>query len=161
ITFVASVLALVAAGHFALRYWARRRAGDEEAREAALRPEEKSTRWWLTHALQEMVPALALLLWIQGAYFAISVGLPQVMALRSESTLTSALKLGYSICIVSAIVWMLSRLGRLIESFLIAMARGSENRWDDLLMPLAGKAVHRALPLVALILGVPALKVTP
>jgi small-conductance mechanosensitive channel len=161
VVFIAGVLALAAAGHFALRYWARRRAGDEEAKEAALPPAEHSTRWWWTHALQEIAPALALLVWIHGAYLAIDVGLHQVLALGPESTLQSALKVGYDICVVAAIVWLLSRVGRLIQSFLIAMARGSENTWDDLLVPLAGKAVRRALPLLALILAVPALTVPP
>jgi small-conductance mechanosensitive channel len=161
VTFVASVLVLAAAGHFVLRYWARRRAGDEEAREAALSPAERSTHWWFTHALQEMVPPLALLVWVHGAYLAINVGLRHVLALGPASTPLSALKVGYGVCIVAAIVWMLSRVGRLLESFLNARARGSENTWDELLTPLAGKAVRRALPLLALILGVPALTVTP
>jgi small-conductance mechanosensitive channel len=161
VTFVASVLAAAAAGHFALRSWARRRAGHEEAREATLLPAEHSSRWWWTHALQEMVPAFALLLWIHGAYLAIDAALHQVLALGPESALPSDLKVGYDICVVAAIVWLLSRAGRFIESFLIAMARASTNTWDDLLMPLAGKAVRRALPLLALILAVPALTVTP
>ena len=33
--------------------------------------------------------------------------------------------------------------------------------WDDILLPLAGKAIRRALPLLALILGAPALSVSP
>ena len=37
----------------------------------------------------------------------------------------------------------------------------AETSWDDLLLPLAGKAVRRALPLLALILGTPALSVSP
>jgi small-conductance mechanosensitive channel len=161
VTFVVSVLAVAAAGHFALRSWARRRAGDEEVREATRRPEEHSARWWWLRALQETVPAFALLLWIHGAYLAIDVGLRQVLAPGPESTLPTDLKVGYDICVVGALVWLLSRAGRLIESFLIAMAKGSKNTWDDLLMPLAGKAVRRALPLLALILAVPALTVTP
>jgi small-conductance mechanosensitive channel len=161
VTFVASVLALAAAGHFTFRSWARRRAGAEEAREPALPPAEHSTRWWFTHALQELVPALALLVWIHVAYLAVDVGLRQLVGTGTESTLPSALRVAYGICVVAATVWLLSRVGRLIESFLIATARRSENTWDDLLMPLAGKAVRRALPLLALILALPALTVTP
>jgi small-conductance mechanosensitive channel len=62
---------------------------------------------------------------------------------------------------VAAIVWLLSRVARLIESFLGLIAQRTESAWDNLLMPLAGKAVRRALPLLALILAVPALSFTP
>jgi small-conductance mechanosensitive channel len=161
VTFVAIILALAATAHFALRYWAQRRAAKEEKSDAALRPAEHSTRWWLAHGLRETVPPLALLVWVEGAYLAIEVGLRQVLAFGPDSTLQWALRVVYSISVVAALVWLLSRVGRLIESFLIAMAKASENTWDDLLMPIAGKAVRRALPLLTLILAVPALAVTP
>jgi small-conductance mechanosensitive channel len=161
VTFVASILVMAAAAHFALRYWTRRRARAEEAREAALSPAEHSTRWWFTHALQELVPALAVLVWIHGGYLAIDVGLHQVLTLEPDSTLLSALKVGYEISAWAAIVWLLERVGRLIESFLLAMASRSKNTLDDLLMPVAGKGARWAIPLLALILGAPALAVTP
>jgi len=160
IAVVASLLALAAGGHFALRRWAHRRADTEEAKEAALPRLEHSTRWWLTHALKEMVPALALLVWIHGVYFALDVGLHQALALGLESNLLWALKLGYGICVLAAIVWLLFRVGRLIESFLIAVGKASANTWDDLVFPIAGKAVRRTLPLLGLIVGAPALAVT-
>jgi small-conductance mechanosensitive channel len=160
IALVASLLALAAAGHFGLRRWAHRRADTEEAKEAALPRVEHSARWWFTHALKEMVPALALLVWIHGVYFALTVVLRQWLALGPESTLRWALKFGYGICVLAAIVWLLSRVGRLIESFLIALGKASKNTWDDRVMPIAGKAVRRTLPLLGLVVGVPALAVT-
>jgi small-conductance mechanosensitive channel len=160
IAVVASVLALTAAGHFVLRRWAHRRADTEEANEAALPRLEHSTRWWLTQALKEIVPALALLVWIHGVYFALAVGLRRVLVVGPESTLLWALKLGYGICVLTAIVWLLSRVGRLIESFLIALGDASKNTWDDRVMPIAGKAIRRTLPLLGLVIGVPALAVT-
>ncbi|HEY6508336.1 MAG TPA: mechanosensitive ion channel domain-containing protein, partial [Vicinamibacterales bacterium] len=51
----------------------------------------------------------------------------------------------------------LSRVGLLVEVFLVSLATRAETSWDDLLLPLAGKAIRRGLPLLALILGAPAL----
>jgi len=161
VVLLAGVLVSAAAGHFALRHWAHRRAADAEAREAARRPADRSTRWWVTHALRELVPPLALLVWIHGAYLAINVGLPHVVTLEPQSVLLSSLKVGYGVCVVAAIVWLLARVGRLLDLFVTEVARASKNTWDDLLMPLLGKAIRWALPLLALILGVPALRLPP
>jgi hypothetical protein len=56
---------------------------------------------------------------------------------------------------------LLSRVGRLIEAFLVSLSARAETSWDDLLLPLAGKAVRRGLPLLAIILGAPALSASP
>ncbi|MGH9371984.1 MAG: mechanosensitive ion channel family protein, partial [Vicinamibacterales bacterium] len=72
-----------------------------------------------------------------------------------------ALNWAYRLSIVGAIFWLLSRIGRIIEAFLVSLATRAESSWDDVLLPLAGKAVRRALPLLALILGAPALSVSP
>ncbi|HET9467040.1 MAG TPA: mechanosensitive ion channel domain-containing protein, partial [Vicinamibacterales bacterium] len=50
---------------------------------------------------------------------------------------------------------------RLLEWFLVSLATRTQSSWDDLFLPLAGKAVRRALPLLALILGTPALSASP
>jgi small-conductance mechanosensitive channel len=42
-----------------------------------------------------------------------------------------------------------------------AAAARTDFSWDDVLLPLAGKAVRRTLPVMALILGVPALSLSP
>jgi small-conductance mechanosensitive channel len=67
----------------------------------------------------------------------------------------------YRLGVVGAIFWLLARIGRLIEAFLISLSTRADTSWDDLLLPLAGKAVRRALPLLALILGAPAFAVSP
>jgi small-conductance mechanosensitive channel len=67
----------------------------------------------------------------------------------------------YRLSIVAGMFWLLSRVGRLIEAFLVSLSMRATTSWDDLLLPLAGKAIRRALPLLALILGAPALSVSP
>jgi small-conductance mechanosensitive channel len=62
---------------------------------------------------------------------------------------------------IVALCWLLARIGRVIEARLVGLASRSHNAWDDIVMPLAGKAVRLALPLVAIILYAPVLAVSP
>jgi small-conductance mechanosensitive channel len=67
----------------------------------------------------------------------------------------------YRFSIIAGLFWLLSRIGRLIERFLISLSKRSDGGWDDVMLPLAGKAVRRTLPLIALMLGAPALATSP
>lgn len=148
------VLALLALAHVSVRWWIQRRASQDDAHDDV--GGGGRSQWW-TRGLRAILPALALLTWIHGLYFAVSVllrqSIPPAVADPALVTLSWAYRLG----VVGAIVWLLSRVGLLIEVFLVSLATRAETSWDDLLLPLAGKAIRRGLPLLALILGAPAL----
>jgi small-conductance mechanosensitive channel len=59
------------------------------------------------------------------------------------------------------LVWLLARVGKLTETRISAMGGRTQNGWDDFFFPVLGRAVRRLLPLVALVLGAPALEVSP
>jgi small-conductance mechanosensitive channel len=101
-----------------------------------------------------------LLIWIHGLYFASTLLLPQASPWLIGPA-TVALTWAYRLSLVAAIFWLLVRVGRLIETFLVSLSQRAETSWDDLLLPLAGKAARRGLPLLALILSAPALSVSP
>ena len=61
--------------------------------------------------------------------------------------------LGLRLGVVAAVFRLLARIGRLVEAFLVSLSTRAATSWDDVLLPLAGKAVRRALPLLALILA--------
>jgi len=160
ITLVLLILALVALAHVALRWWAHRKAGSAEALDSDT-PGETRLRHWLARGLRETLPALALLIWIHGLYFALRLLLPQIGWPALVGPALVMLTWTYSLGIVVSIFWLLLRVGRLVEAFLVRLAARSESSWDDLLLPLAGKALRRGLPLLAIILGAPALSVSP
>ena len=143
-TLAALVLTLIALAHLSLRWWIRRKVRRDDA-------------WGLTKVL----PPLALLIWIHGLYFALNLLLRQTGPQTLVDPVLDAIGWAYRLSIVGAIFWLLSRIGRLVEAFLVSLATRADTSWDDLLLPLAGKAVRRALPLLALILGAPALSVSP
>jgi small-conductance mechanosensitive channel len=154
------VLGLMVLAHLSLRWYIQRKAEREATREGAA-PGEMRVHQWIARGLREVLPALALLIWIHGLYFALSLLLRRT---ATESVLASsltALQWSYSVALVAALFWLLSRIGRLVETFLGSLSTRTASSWDDLLLPLAGRAVRLALPLLALILGAPALALSP
>ncbi len=78
-----------------------------------------------------------------------------------EASGTWALNWAYGLGVLCGLVWLLSRVGHLIEVFLQVRSARSEATWDDVLLPVAGRAARQILPLMALILGAPALAAAP
>jgi len=115
----------------------------------------------LGRCLRTLLPALVLVIWVHGLYLTATVLLhesgPRGLADPALVVLTWAHRIG----LVAAIFWLLSRLGRLIDTFLQSLAARAETSWDDVVLPLAGRAIRRGLPLLAVILGAPILSVSP
>jgi small-conductance mechanosensitive channel len=145
-----------------LRWWLRRQARRYEGGSRWLTLDVALWRRWLTRVVDETFPAIALLLWIHGIAFALDVAVQRTIA---ASTLQTSLLAGLDWCyggaVMAALFWLLWRIGGLVELFLLSLSARSESSWDDVLLPLAGKTVRRALPLLALILGAPALSGSP
>jgi small-conductance mechanosensitive channel len=139
-TLAVFVLAAIGLAHLALRWWVGR---------------------WIARGLRDILPPLALLIWIHGIYFALTVVVGDAAPPTLAAPALTALTWAYRLTIVFGIFWLLSRIGRLIEAFLGSLSARTESQWDDLLLPLAGNAVRRALPLLALILAAPVLAVSP
>jgi small-conductance mechanosensitive channel len=161
VTLAALVLVLMALAHLSLRWWIKRKARQSEAAVGDSATSDPRLRRWVTRGLREILPALALLIWIHGLYFTLNLLISQAGSRTLADPALVALTWAYSFGVVGAIFWLLARIGRLIEAFLISLSTRADTSWDDLLLPLAGKAVRRALPLLALILGAPAFSVSP
>lgn len=157
----ALVLALATLAHAALHLWIRRKARLEEEAAGQGTPETRRMRRWISRGLLAIVPPLAAILWIHGIRYAIAILLREAEGRDTAGRLLTALEWGYGVAMVAALFWLLSRVGRLIEKFLVSLASGAEPTWDDVMLPLAGRAVRHLLPLVALILAAPALAVFP
>jgi hypothetical protein len=69
LTLAVSVLVLFALAHFLLRWWIKRRARQDDAGADEAPENDLRLRRWVTRGLKEILPALALLLWIHGLYF--------------------------------------------------------------------------------------------
>lgn len=155
---VVSLLGLTLLVHLGLRWWVRHRTRIQQSDPAA-----ETGRWrlWVAGGVWHLWPAVVLFLWIHGLFLALSLLLRDLGDPASASWQLASLRWVYNLAVVATLVWMSSRLGRVIESCLIALARHADTAWDDLLLPLAGRALRRALPLLALILATPALAMAP
>jgi small-conductance mechanosensitive channel len=161
IVVVAMLLALVGLVHLVLGWWVRRQSRRYETGEHALSVDEARSRRWLTRALHEMLPPAALLVWIQGIALALDLTVRDGAPVAVRESLFTALDWAYGFGVLGALFWLLWRLGGVIELFLVSLSARADTSWDDILLPLAGKTVRYALPLLALILGAPALSASP
>jgi small-conductance mechanosensitive channel len=155
----AAIMLLVAVAHVGLRWWTRRR--ERKQHEQPLAPgESPKARYWIARGLSDAVPPIAFLLWLHGLHLAL-----KMLASDSDDSW-----LGRGVAILDwlrgagtllGLAWLLARVARTIEALLRSFATRTEAGWDDVMLPFAGRALRLILPMLALILGTPALAVSP
>ncbi len=160
IVVVVAMLAVIAIAHVSLRWFVRRQQQRRPDPEQPWLPDEFRVRRWLMRGLSEILPPAALLIWVHGLSTAAALLFSQMIPTRAEPALLG-LRWVYGAGVVVGIFWLLSRIGRTLEAFLVSLATRAETSWDDVVLPLAGKTIRWTLPLLAVILGAPALSVSP
>jgi small-conductance mechanosensitive channel len=149
------IVLLVAIAHAALRWWAKRKIRTQE--EKPIEPgETRAARYWVARGVSEAVPPLALLLWIQGLHFALATLITDFDASWTGRALVIIDWL-QGLGVVVGLAWLLVRIGRTLEAVILSFASRTDAGWDDVLAPFAGRALRLTLPLLAIILGTPAL----
>jgi small-conductance mechanosensitive channel len=157
VTFAIVALGVAAIAHLALRWWVRRKAGQQQAQaEAGLTLHR--ARVWVARGLRTVLAPLALLIWVQALWL-----VARMIAARAAAPpyAESALLWAYRLSLVAGLFWLLLRLGRLVDDILTSLSARTALSWDDLQLPAAGKAARRGLPLLALILAKPILSASP
>ncbi|MEO8307838.1 MAG: mechanosensitive ion channel domain-containing protein [Pseudomonadota bacterium] len=152
------VIALLAVAHVGLRLWAARR----HRREAALAGAASgaiSFGQWLAYTIIGLVSPIALLLWIHGLHFALTMILEDVPYPRFARYGMMVLDGLRGIGSLLGLMWVLARVGRGLERWLVRVALHTKGTADDLFLPIVGTAIRLLLPLLALILGTPMLAV--
>jgi len=154
-----AIVLLVGIAHVALRWWARWRARKHQ--DKPLKPgESANARYWIARGLSEAVPPIAFMLWLHGLYLAVTTLLAEfpdtVWLARGLAILGAARGVGTLL----GLAWLLARIARTLEALLQSYSSRTEANWDDVLLPFAGKALRLILPMLALILGTPALVVS-
>ncbi len=162
-TLVASLLvtALVGIADAALRWAVRRKVRRDAAAAAQATPGTREARHWLDRGLRAAVPPLTLLVWVYGLHLAVTVLLAEVRLRQEAAALLRGFDWLRGIGTLIGLVWLLSRLSRVAEAWLRQVSSRGAGVWEEVLIPLAGRTVRLMLPLVALILGLPSLAVSP
>jgi small-conductance mechanosensitive channel len=154
-----AIVLLVAAAHFALRFWTRRRERTNKDRPLAS-GESASARQWIARGLSDAVPPIAFMLWLHGLHLATVTFLADFP--ESPWLTRTVVAAGWirGIGTLIGLAWLLARIARTLEALLRSYASRTEASWDDVLLPFAGRALRLILPMLALILGTPALAVS-
>jgi small-conductance mechanosensitive channel len=154
-----AIVLLIAIAHTGLGWWTRRRARKHQ--DAPVAPGESAkARYWVALGLSNAVPPIAFMLWLHGLYFAASMLLadfPQTSWIGRGIVILDWVR---GVGTLLGLAWLLARIARTLEAFLQSLATRTEAGWDDVLLPFAGKALRLILPMLALILGTPALAVS-
>jgi small-conductance mechanosensitive channel len=157
---VVLVLALAAVLHVAIRSWMRRQQAAEERRHDP-RISPAGRRPWVRHTFGALAPPAFALLWLQGGFLGLQILLPTAMGSEHVGALLTAAAWLMRLAVLGLILWALVRFGRLVETFVTWHASRTRSTWDDVLLPMGGKAARLILPLIGLVLGTPTLAGTP
>lgn len=156
----ALIVLLLAIAHLALRWWAGRKLHQQEKQSHA--PGDVGAfRYWVARGVSEAVPPLALLLWVHGLHFAVRVLLSEFEAVYKLDKAYQVADWLQGFGTLLGLAWLLVRVARTLEALLLAISARTEFGWDDVLAPFAGKALRLTLPMIAVILGTPALAISP
>jgi hypothetical protein len=98
VTLAVLVLVLMALAHLSLRWWIKRRARADDDAGGETPTSDLSLRRWVTRGLREVLPALALLIWIHGLYFALNLLIGQVGSRTLVDPARMVLNWAYSFC---------------------------------------------------------------
>lgn len=148
------VILMVGIAHLAMRRHAARRVRERETNPPPVdTPRERSLRYTLSTTLLELVPPLALTLWILGLHYSLSILLLDIDQPALSRYGLPALAAARGVAIILALMWLLSRIGGVIEARLHKMARGTRSHSDNFFLPIIGTAIRLLLPLLAIILG--------
>ncbi len=151
-----AALAAATAAYAAIRAWLRRTRRRAVAAETATAAPSVVGR--VLRGLEFCMPPIGLLLWLSGLYSAGHLLLRGETATPSQVwPIVASL---YRIGMIAGTCWLLARLGAIVETLMQSLSRRTTAAWDDLLLPLAGRAARKVLPLLAVILGAPLLSMS-
>ena len=100
VTLAALVLVLIALAHLSLRWWIKRKTRQDDAAGGDAPTSDLRLRRWVTRGLREILPALALLIWIHGLYFTLNLLIRQAGPLTLADPALVALTWAYSLSVV-------------------------------------------------------------
>ena len=147
--------------HWIVSGWARREKSRPPVPNGALVEIHGALRQRIWNGALVVIAPLALLLWVRGLHFALAALIADLEPGGFVNSVTSFIDLLQGFGTLAAIIWLLARIGRVIDDVLRWFAARTAAAWDDAVAEFAGRAARVILPLIAIILGTPALTLSP
>lgn len=156
------VVAALALTHFILswsiKYKARQQSQQHQPQDTGT---QRAVRRWIWQGAIRCIPPLAVLIWVNGLHFGLVTVANDLEEYSFTPSVIEALDWLQGIGTLLTLTWLLIRIGRTIDQALRSIAARTDNDWSEILVPFAGRAVRLVLPLIAILLGAPALAVSP
>jgi small-conductance mechanosensitive channel len=121
---------------------------------------QAAIRHWIWRGATRCIRPLAFLIWVNGLYFLASTLIADLEQYKFSTTALAALEWWQGLGTLVGITWLLVRIGVTTDTALRKIAARHDNDWSEILIPFAGRAVRWVLPLIAILLGAPALAVS-
>lgn len=156
-------LAVLVLGDLLVRHFLRRgaRAVEGAPGDPAAPATAAEDRPWISQALHSSVGPATLLLWTYGVHFALVALLPVETMGRAGARILTVAQWTRGALTLVALVWLLARLGRVLERAVSAPATRPGADWNDKLLPLVVRALRLTLPFIAAMLAIPVLDISP
>jgi small-conductance mechanosensitive channel len=158
---VAVVVAGLGLAHVILSWFIKYKAAREVKTQMPLEGGTQAAvrRWMWRGAMRCICPA-AFLMWVNGLYLLASTIIADLEEYKFSATALAALEWWQGLGTLVGITWLLVRIGVTADKGLRKIAARRDNDWSEILIPFAGRAVRWVLPLIAILLGAPALAVS-
>jgi small-conductance mechanosensitive channel len=129
-----------------------------------LRRQMKKTnddKHWHFRLFSGMRGPVFLFIWLAGLYLAVWPLLLKFFSGDALARIETIRNKTFSIAVFIAIFWLFIRFTRVLEARLTLWASKTENKFDDLLVPLIGKGLRVIVPVVGIIFALPVLGLSP
>jgi small-conductance mechanosensitive channel len=110
---------------------------------------------WLRLTLDALIPPLTLFLWLWGGYAAFAILF--VNTAPSNSLLPDIIRWLKNAGEIASLFWLVFRMIHVVDLRLRSWAASTQSKWDDVIIAVLVRALQLILPLVAVLLIVPAL----
>ena len=112
---------------------------------------------WQRRAYQALGRPLFIMIWVYGAYLAMTPVLLRLGPSPGIASLRRAMDVAASVGAFVALTWLLLRATRVLEEHLAAWSAARPGTSDDLLVPLMGVAARVLVVVAAIMIGLPML----
>jgi len=145
----ASYLALALLGTL-VAAWAVRRCASASGEATPLRES-------LSHMARALGKPLHVLIWAAGLYLAATPFVALSGPEGQAGALQAFFRLAFDVALFVILIWLAIRVTRVLDERLIRWAQRSDKKLDDFILPLIGRSLRIAAPVLGIILAMPLL----
>jgi len=111
----------------------------------------------LGHMARALGKPLHVLIWAAGLYFAATPFVALTGPQGRAGSIQALSRLAFDLALFVIVIWLAIRVTRVLDERLVQWAARSDKRLDDFLLPVIGRSLRIAVPVIGVILALPLL----